>query len=584
MSNYTEPSRAGQDAGASAALQGGELLLRCLEAEGNTHIFAVADVGYNPVMREGRRYGQTFIGPRHESAGVHMAEGLARVTGRPGVVMAGMGPGVANMLPGVVCADIEGIPVIVIGTQRSRRTHSAVKRGRFQYTPQFDLFRPAVRYAKAVEEARRIPEVMREAYRAATTGRAGPVYVEIPIDVMNDSVPVEPGMFPDPASYRFAPGAGDPEAVESAARALVQAERPLVVAGSGIYRARAQEAFRAFVRRHGLPVIPSFGARGALSDDDPLALSMVTPAAQSALAAADVVLVLASSIGEPLGFGRPGTYWGEADAKTWIQVDADPAALGYNRPIDIGIVGDVRRVMQQLDEAIADLGGRKRENGLAELCAESHRTLASLRQQVRGQEGVPIHPGRMVAEVRDFFPRDSIVCWDGGNTTLWSMHFNGIYDGELLWTSKFGHLGTGLPYAMGAKLARPDRTVYLVSGDGAFGFNIQELETCARHGIGVVSVINCDYQWAMEIPGQTADFGSREACVGVDHSHARYDLVAQGFGCHGEYVTEPGELFPALQRAAESGGPAVVQVVTDPKANEFPPGLLMVGNVYGDDY
>lgn len=567
-----------------ATVQGGVLLLQCLQQEGNSHIFAIADVSYNPVMREGAKYGQTFIGPRHESAGVHMADAYARATGRPGVVMAGMGPGVANMLPGVVCAHIEGIPVVVIATQRSRRTHSAVKRGRFQYTPQFDLFRPCTKFAKAVDDAMRIPETMREAYRVATSGRPGPVYIEIPMDVMIQEVEVAPGMFPPPDAVRFAPAVGDPQAVEAAAQRLVEAEKPLILAGCGVYRARAQEQFTEFARRHNIPVITSLGARGVIPEDDPLSLQMFTPAAIMAVREADTVLVLGSSIGEPIEFGRAGGIWGDADDKTWIQVDADPGAIGSNRPVDVGIVGDLRRVMPQLDEAIAGAGGRTKPNGLQDYCEQHQQIVETMMEEVRGNDSVPVHPGRMVAEVRDFFPRESIVCFDGGNTTLWSMHYNRVMGGDFMWTSKFGHLGTGLPYAMGAKLAQPDKPVYLITGDSAFGFNIQELESCARHGINIVAVINCDYQWGMEIPGQSQDFGGRDKCVGIDHYESRYDRVAEGFGCHGEFVTDPQELRPALERAAASGKPAVVQVVVDRKINEWPPGLELLLQTYGDNY
>lgn len=566
------------------AMQGGELLLQALRAEGNTHIFAISDVSYNPVMREGARYGQTFIGARHESGGVHMADAFARISGRPGVVMAGMGPGVANMLPGVVCADIEGIPVIVIATQRSRRTHSAVKRGRFQYTPQLDLFRPCVKYAKSVETAARLPEILREAYRAALSGRPGPVYIEIPQDVMTEEAGPDQVQFPPPAAYRFTGAGGDPRDVDRVAAALLAAEKPLILAGCGIYRARAQTLLADFARRHGIPVVTTLGGRGVIPEDDPLALQILTPAAVMALREADLVLVLGTPIGEPLEFGRAGGMWGEADAKCWIQVDTDVAALGCNRPIDIGIVGDVRRVVPQVDAAMAAAGGRTAPNGLATLCEQHHGIVRSMLDDALANATTPVNPGRLVAEVRAFFPRDSIVCFDGGNTTLWAHHLSPIYGGEFVWTSKFGHLGTGMPYAMGAKLAQPGRPVYLITGDSAFGFNIQELETCARHRINIVAVINCDFQWGMEIPGQVADFGSRDKCVGVDHFHVRYDKFAEAAGCHGEYVTAPENIRPALERAAASNKPAVVQVVTDPKANEMPPGWEMVEQTYGDAY
>lgn len=566
-------------------MQGGELVLKALEAEGNTHIFGICDLTYTPMIRDAAKYGQTFIAPRHESAGVHMADGMARSTGRPGVAIAGMGPGVANMLPGVICAGIEGIPVLIIGTQRSRRTHSAVKRGRFQYTPQIEFFRPATKFAKAIDDAQRIPEAVREAYRIAMDGRPGPVYLEIPMDVMFEEVPLESVIFPQPEEYRFAPRGADSAEVARAAEALLNAEKPLILGGSGIYRARAQEQFTAFAHRHNIPVVTSFGARGIIPEDDELALAGSSPSVMMAANEADTILVLGSSIGEPLEFGKSGgMLWGDADAKTWIQVDADSANIGCNRPVDIGIVGDVRRVMEQLDAAFAERGGRTKPNGLAEHCVQHQQLRRAMSEEIIGNDSVPVHPGRMVAEVRDFFPRESVVCYDGGNTTMWNGFYNPVLGQEFLWTSKFGHLGTGLPYAMGAKLAQPDKPVYLISGDGALGFNVQELETCAREGINIVIVVNSDYQWAMEIPVMKPYFPDLDAVPLADQSRQRWDMVAQGFGCHGEFVTDPKDLRPALERAVQSGKPALVQVETDRVINTAPPGIEMLMGLYGDDY
>ncbi len=569
----------------SDVMQGGELILKALAAEGNTHIFGICDATYTTMIRHAPAYGQTFVAPRHESAGVHMADAMARTTGRPGVVIAGMGPGVANMLPGVVCAGIEGIPVLVLATQRQRRTHSSAKRGRFQYTPQIEFFRPATKFAMALADAQRIPEAVREAYRVAMEGRPGPVYLEIPWDVMNEEVPVERVSFPEPAQYRFAPRGGDSAEVAHAADVLVNAEKPVILAGSGVYRARAQAQLTAFAERHGLPVLTSFGARGVIPEDHDLSLTGNSPSMIQAANEADVVLVLGSSIGEPLEFGRGGSMlWGDADAKTWIQVDADPGAIGCNRSVDIGVVGDVRRVMEQLDGAIAERGGRTKENALAEHCSQHQDLRRALTEEILGNDTVPVHPGRMVAEVRRFFPRESIACFDGGNTTIWNGFYNAALGQECLWTSKFGHLGTGLPYAMGAKLAQPEKPVFLVTGDGALGFNIQELETCAREGINVVVVVNSDYQWGMEIPLMESFFPDKDAVPLADQSRQRWDIVAQGFGCHGEYVTDPTELQPALERATQSGKPAVVQVVTDREINAHPPGIEMLLSIYGENY
>jgi acetolactate synthase-1/2/3 large subunit len=190
----------------------------------------------------------------------------------------------------------------------------------------------------------------------------------------------------------------------------------------------------------------------------------------------------------------------------------------------------------------------------------------------------PIHPARLAAEFARFLPEDALVCLDGGNSALWA-HLALVVTRprSLLWTGHFGHLGTGLPYAIGAKLACPDRPVFLFSGDGAFGFNLQELETAARVGAALVAVVNCDYAWAMEEQGMLDEVGRT---IGVHTSVVRYDLVAEGLGCYGELVDAPEQIVPALERASASGRTAVVQVVVDHAANVNPPGLAEFLDMY----
>jgi acetolactate synthase-1/2/3 large subunit len=290
------------------------------------------------------------------------------------------------------------------------------------------------------------------------------------------------------------------------------------------------------------------------------------------------VLVVGGRLGELDNWGRAPSWADPAEQKV-IHIDVDPTSIGLNRPVDLGIVGDARAVLTALLAAVKEHSEpREPHEGF-----DRYRTLTQEWQEqmsvtLNVDEG-QINPGQMVQIVRDFFPRDAITVMDGGNTSLWTASFNPIYSPRsYLYTAKFGHLGTGLPYAIGAKLAAPDRPVYLISGDGAIGFNIQELETARRYDAPITVIVSCDRGWGMERSSQMfAQIGGLVECD--FYPETRYDLVAQAFGCHGELVVEPEQIRPALARAADSGKPALIQVMVDPMNNLAPPGLLVFGSM-----
>lgn len=558
-------------------IDGGELLVRGLRAEGVEIIFAIADISYTPIVRSAAAAGMRIVGGRHESAEVHMADGWARVTGGVAVAMAGMGPGVANLVPGVIAAWIEGVPVVVIATQRTHRAHASIRRGRFQYTPQIDVFRPVTKFAGQVPDARRIPEYVREAFRHALTGRPGPVYLEIADEILRQRVAEDAVAFPPPERYRTPPAAPDAAAVTAAAALLRDAERPFILAGQGAQRAGATEALVALAERAGALVGGTPPARGVVSEDHPHAVNVAFPGGAEAIRTADVVLAVGTQVGELLGYGRP-PRWGDPARQRWIQLDADPASIGVNRDVDLALVGDARLGVVALDEAL-------RAAEVARGLPDDARRLVAGDRDLHAQllasfpaDAVPIHPGHLAAEVARFFPPEAIVCFDGGNTGIWAHLAHRIRrPRSFLWTGHFGHLGTGLPYAMAAKLARPDRPVYLFTGDSALGFNLQELETAVRERLDLTVVVNCDYAWGMERLGQQLEMG-RE--IGVDTAPIRYDQILQAMGGHGEFVERPDQIVPALERATAFAGPALVHAVVDREANTSPPGLAEFGQMY----
>ncbi len=540
------------------------------------HIFSICDVTYNQIHKRAVEIGIEIVAPRHEAAGVHMADALSRMTGRPQVVMAGMGPGVANLVPGVVCANIENIPVIVITTQRTRSTHSAVRRGRFQYTPQLRMFEPITKWSASVDGAKRIDEILREAFRQATSGRPEPVYVEVPSDVM-----LETRAFPaltNAESYRLAPQACAEAPIQAAATLLAEAQLPMILAGTGVHTSRAHRELRRLAELLHCPVTGTPGGRGTLPATHPLWFQMV--GIEGSLATqADCVLAIGSSVGEPIDFGEAPSFAG-AEHQCWIQIERDPTAIGVNRRVDVPLVGDLRVVLPQLIAALEKRGPFEARPQASEYIRRQRESFAAVRRAL--PDTSPIHPGRAFREVRQVLPDDAVLALDGGSTGLWESIGNEQRSNDFLWTSKFGHLGVGFPYAIAAQIAvGPQRRVCLVTGDSAFGFYTMELETAVRHNLPVLVVVNGDQHWGMEYEGQLAEIGRHVEC---GTSPVRLDRLAQSLGAHGEYVTKTDEIGPAVERALASGKPAVVHIVTDAIANANPPGLDDFDTWYAGDY
>ena len=561
-------------------ISGGELLLRCLREEGVSTLFGVLDGSFNPFLAKLDEYGMRFVNPRHEAAAVHMAEAYARIRGEPAVVIGGIGPGAANMISGVVTAHAEGSPLIVLTSQRRRNIIYPDRGGSFQNVDLLGLYSPVTKWSAGVRQWRRLPELIRRAFREATSGRPGPVYLEIPEDITRGTGDPAAVDIWSPAQYRAGRvGAGDPELISRAAELLAASERPLLHAGAGVSWAGAWDEVLGLADYLAAAMTTSLSARGVVPEDHARYFHPLNrDALEAARTEADVVLVVGGRLGELDNWGRAPS-WGAPSEQKVIQVDVEPTSIGLNRPVDLGIVGDARAVLQAVLAETRKLCERKVEHAGFERYRE-------LTQEWQGQNAVSLNteagqisPGKMVQVVRDYFPRDAITVMDGGNTSLWMATFNPILaPRSYLYTAKFGHLGTGLPYALGAKLAAPDRPVYLVSGDGAMGFNIQELETARRYDLPIVVIVSCDRGWGMERSSQLfAQIGGLVECD--FYPEARYDLVAEAFGCHGEKIDELDELRPALERATGAGKPALLQVMVDPMNNLAPPGLLTFGSM-----
>ncbi len=565
-----------------AEISGGELLLRALHAEGVRYVNAITDGTYmvflEALERLGDEMGIRLIVPRHEAAAAHFADAYTRVTGEPAVVMACAGPGAANLLSGIICAQGEGSPVVAITTTRRSDIGDAYRhKGSTQSPDHLPLFRPAVKWNSKIEHWHRIPEMVRYAFHVATSGHPGPVHLLIPEDVLaargeESQAPV----WTNAVRRLTARPPADPELVRQAARMLVEAQLVNVHAGGGAQRAGAGDEVLALAEHLGSPITNTVSARGIVPEDHPLFFAPLCMASFMAHQQADVVLAIGTRIGELSMWGQP-PLWGDPSRQKLIQIDSEPTNIGLNRPATIPLVGDAKVVLGQLLEEVRRLTPRREPHpALAQLRTVQEQWQAELDEQVADRERSPMLTGQILQVCNEFFPDEAIVALDGGNTTMWAMHYiRPRRQRSVLYTSNMGYLGTGLPYAIGAKIAAPERPVYCVTGDSAFGFNIQELETAVRNDLPVVVIVAVDNAYGMEKSAQKRVFGREADWFGQDLAPVRYDKVAEAMGCHGEYVERAADLPAALERAVASGKPAVIHAAVDPEANVNPPGLWL---------
>jgi acetolactate synthase-1/2/3 large subunit len=562
-----------------AEITGGELLLKCLHAEKVRFVHAITDGTYmmflEALERLGDEFGMRLIVPRHEAAAAHACDAYTRVTGDPSVVMACAGPGAANLMAGLMCAQAEGSPVIAITTtRRSEIADSYVHQGGMQVSHHLDIFKPAVKWNGKVDHWHRIPDMVRHAFRVATSGRPGPTHILIPEDIISARGEEESVEIWAPEKYRVMEGApADPSGIRRAAKMLVEADLVNIHCGNGTERADAGEEVRQLAEHLGCPVTNTIRARGIISDEHELCFHPTCMSRIAANGQADVVLAAGTRLGELNMWGRPPMF-GEFDKQRLIQIDTEPTHIGLNRPVDLPLVGDAKKTLGQLLEAVRELTPKRKTHAkVAELRALQDDWQTELDQAVTDMDCNPMLTGQILKICNDFFTEDTIFVMDGGNTTLWDIHYHvARTPRSVIYSMNYGHLGTGLPYALGAKLAFPQRPVYCVTGDSAFGFNLQELETAVRNKLAVIMIVAVDGAYGMEKSAQARQFGREADWFGHDHAPVRYDQVGMAMGCHGEYVETAAKLRPALERAVASGKPAVIHATVDPVANIDPPG------------
>jgi acetolactate synthase-1/2/3 large subunit len=451
---------------------------------------------------------------------------------------------------GLANAMFANAPMVMLS---GRNPIAEFERGSLQEMDHVRLVSSVTKWAATCFETGRIPDLMATAFRHAMSGRKGPAFLDIPLDVQFN---VAPSGTPVPRGSRTeARPFGDPDLVKDAVRLLRDAERPMVIAGSGVRWSNAHEALSELAHALKAPVFLNSLARGCLPPSHPY---FFASSRKLALSRADVLLALGVDWDFRLGFGTKGL----APDATVIQVDVDAVHIGRNRPVDVGIVGDPGRVIEQLVHA--GVGATSEPAWTAEIRGEEERRTEEARAGMES-DAVPIHPQRFAREIRDFLDQDAVVVGDGGDIVGISASIvQAGRPGHWLDPGPFGCLGVGPSFAMAARLAKPGSQVLVIYGDGSFGLNAMEFESAIRQRLPFVGIIGNDGAWGQIKVAQEMLYGPGNSPASELDPEAPYHAMVEALGGHGEKVTSPKEIRPALHRAFDSGVPACINVMVDP--------------------
>ncbi|MDM0111279.1 thiamine pyrophosphate-binding protein [Variovorax sp. J22R133] len=544
-------------------LTGAQALVRILAGEGVPFAFGIVGGKLAPLMHAlSQQDAVRFVGVRHEATAPMMAAAVHAGSGRMAVALGEMGPGGLNLASGMGVAFNNNLPLLAVTTNQHRAAaypHS----GMFMDLDTQAVFAPITKWNAVVHDARRIPELARRAFREALSGRPGPVHLDIPQDVLSAATDYADDEFDlAPSRYRITTGPRPAaDAVEAAVRLLREARRPLVVAGGGVVTSGAADALRDIARRLHAPVVPTQMALGVIASNSPHFIGhgglIAGDAVRTAFEQADVVL--------SVGCRYSSWMWDERGpfarrGHRTISINIDPSALGHPAVHEVAMQADARLALQDLMTAL----------DAAPPLAPDDEWLRSIRTVRAGYESrlaelardpdPVMHPAALAKAIGDALPQDALAVFDGGHTTFWS---NDITPVDAVRTRfhepGMSHLGFGLPYAMSLQLQHPSRPVFDITGDGSFGFTLNELDTARRAGLKVVCIIHNNAAWGIIRAGQKAQLGFEfsTSLEGTD-----YAAIARGFGCHGETVTRAEEVAPAIQRALASGLPSVLDCRT----------------------
>lgn len=555
-----------------AVMTGSRALAETIEGYGLTHVFFVPAI-FPPALAEMDRRGITPVAAHSELAAAYMADGYARASGRPGLCMA-QAVGAANMAAGLRDPFLASIPVIALtgGPHPDSRY-----RHLYQQVEDLPMYEAVTKMNVRLEKLERLPEMLRQLFRVATTGSPGPVHMEVP-GRLGDAIfgeadfelRCEPRFSRYPA-YRPAP---DPEAVQAAVELLATARRPVIVAGGGVASSGAARELAQLAEALSMPVATSLNGKGSIPENHPLSLGVIGSygrwGANQAVAEADLVFFIGTRAG-----GHVTDLWRvpKEGHTIIIHADIDPAEVGHNYPVKVGLVGDARVTLGRMLDTAPALRGEVLESRVRwiekgqEMVAAWRNSFAEL----ASNDAIPIRPERICREIDKFLPENGVLVADTGHSAIWTGTMVEMKEPGQRYIRCAGTLGWGFPGAIGVKCALPDRPVLCFTGDGGFYYHMGEMETAARLGINLVTLVNNNGAWNQTMRGVRRAYGNpdrgRNVCM---FRQSDFAAVAEGMGCLGIRVTEPGQIRPALEQAFVARRPAIIDVISDCEA--VPPG------------
>ena len=545
----------------SPRMKAGEAVIELLKQEGVTHIFGIVGSSFLDILDPlYDRDDIKFIGVRHEQGAALMADGFSRISGKPGVLLVTNGPGVLNLTFGVGSAFVAHSPMVVLAPSASR-DHQY--RDSTQEFDQVALFAPITKASFPVNKIERLPDAIRHAFRVATSGKMGPVLVDIPRDLLPGAeldIDITP-----PDTYRTGQtrSRGDRDLIDKAARVMLAAQRPVIVAGGGVQWSNAGGEVTRMADLLGAPIVTSYGRADAVPNDHPHFLGHLgrlgSDEGAEAIRQADAILAVGTRLGQSTTFFDNRFIPAGVPI---VQIEIDPRELGRNYPISVGIEGDAKAVMMELLELVQQAEPRPNPDWVSEVGDWYARRSQRLEDEGK-LASMPMKPQRVYAELRKVMPRDAIIALDAGLAPNFGQDRLMYYEPRSLMTSlDLGGLGFSFPAAIGASFAAPDRPVINFNGDGGFLFNAQEFETAVRYGLKLVTVVMNNDCWGSEKAYQRYAFNERY--VGADTVNPRFDKYAELFGGTGFYVERPEDIGDAMLEALKVDGPSIIEIPTDP--------------------
>ncbi|MEX2226847.1 MAG: oxalyl-CoA decarboxylase [Dehalococcoidia bacterium] len=542
-----------------AEVDGATLIARSLKQHGVQYMFGIVGVPVVPIAFAAQREGITYIGMRHEQSASYAAQAVGYLTGRPGACLVVSGPGMTNAISGIANAWSNRWPMILLGGASDISQHGM---GAFQEAPQVEAARIWCKYSAAIDRVDKIPYFIEQAVRTSIYGRPGPVYLDLPGDIIGGMIdeeraPQRPPLADPPRTF------ADPASVDAAVAALKSAERPLVIVGKGAAYARAEDEVRAFIESTQLPFLASPMGKGVMPDDHPLS---VGAARSHALQNADLVFLMGARLNWIMHFGLPPRF--NPDVRV-VQMDIAPEEIGTNVPAEVALVGDAKAITGQINAVLRDapwqFGAENTwRTGIAKKVEENQAQTAPLFED----DSVPMNYYRVLREIRDMLPRDAIIASEGANTMdIGRTVLPNFLPRHRLDAGTFGTMGVGLSFAIAAQAVHPGKRVVAVEGDSAFGFSGMEVEVACRYNMPITFIILNNNG----ISGGPSTIDPNRPVLPVAYvPQARYERVIEAFGGEGYFVETPEQLRPALEQAFASGRPNVVNIMISAQAGRKP--------------